>query len=108
MAAKRPDIAIYSVHDWDGGQLRGISDEAILRAASAAGLTLVTCDVNTILLLLVRLANDRFVHGGIVFVHNATIPSNASGALVRALIRLYDLEHETSWRDRVWFLTSER
>jgi hypothetical protein len=104
VAAKRPDIAIFTAHDWEGGRLRGVSDEVVLRATAEAGLTLVSYDVNTIPLLLVRLANEAFVHGGIVFVHSATIRSNDYGRLVRALIQLYDAEKEAEWKDRLFFL----
>jgi hypothetical protein len=104
VTAKRPDIPIFSAHDWQGGRLRALGDEAVLRAAAEAGMTLVTYDVNTIPLLLVRLANEVFVHGGIVFVHNATIRSNDYGTLVRALIQLHDAEREAVWRNRIFFL----
>lgn len=102
--AKRPDIPICSAHDWEGGRLRGVSDEEILRTAREANLTLVSYDVNTIPLLLIRLANEVFVHSGIVFVHNASIRSNDYGSLVRALIQLYDMEKEAEWQDRLFFL----
>ena len=102
--AKRVDIPIFSAHDWEEGRLRGVSDEMVLRAAAEAGLTLVSYDVNTIPLLLMRLANEAFVHGGIVFVHNATIRSNDYGGLMRALIQLYDAEKEAEWKDRLYFL----
>jgi len=102
--AKRVDIPIFSAHDWEEGRLRGVSDEMVLRAAAEAGLTLVSYDVNTIPLLLMRLANEAFVHGGIVFVHNATIRSNDYGSLIRALIQLYDAEKEAEWKDRLYFL----
>ena len=102
--AKRVDIPIFSAHDWSEGRLRGVSDEMVLRAAAEAGLTLVSYDVNTIPLLLMRLANEEFVHGGIVFVHNATIRSNDYGSLIRALIQLYDAEKEAEWKDRLYFL----
>ncbi len=88
VVVKRPDIPIFSVHEWEGGRLRGFSDEAVLRAAAQAKLTLVSYDVNTLPLLLMRLANEAFVHSGIVFVHNATIRSNDYGSLVRALVHL--------------------
>jgi len=104
VTAKRPDIPIFSAHDWEGGRLRGVSDEAVLRAAADAGLTLVSYDVNSIPLLLVRLANEAFVHAGIVFVHNATIRSNDYGSLMRALIQLYDAQKEAEWKDRLFFL----
>ena len=102
--AKRVDIPIFSAHDWEEGRLRGVSDEMVLRAAAEAGLILVSYDVNTIPLLLMRLANEAFVHGGIVFVHNATIRSNDYGSLIRALIQLYDAEKEAEWKDRLYFL----
>ena len=104
VVAKRPNIPIFSAHDWEEGRLRGVSDEVVLRAAAEAGLTLVSYDVNTIPLLLMRLTNEAFVHGGIVFVHNATIRSNDYGSLIRALIQLYDAEKEAEWKDRLYFL----
>lgn len=84
--------------------MHGVRDEGVLRSAAEAGLTLVSYDVNTIPLLLMRLANEECVHGGIVFVHNATIRSNDYGSLVRALIQLYDAEKEAEWNDRLYFL----
>lgn len=104
VTAKRPDIPIFSAHTWEGGQLRSVDDETVLRVLASSQLTLVTCDVTTIPLLLVRLANEEFIHGGVVFVHNNTIRSNDCGSLVRALIQLYDLEHAAEWRDRLYFL----
>jgi hypothetical protein len=104
VVAKRPDIPIVSAHDWEGGRLRGVLAELVLRAAAEACLTLVSYDVNTIPLLLMRLANEAFVHGGIVFVHNATIRSNDYGSLIRALIQLYDAEKEAEWKDRLYVL----
>lgn len=104
VTAKRPDIPIFSAHTWEGGRLRSVSDEAVLRTAAEAGLTLVTYDVNTIPILLVRLANEEFVHGGIVFINHATMRSNDYGSLVRALILLYDAEKAARWQDRLFFL----
>lgn len=108
VTSKRPDIRIYSAHEWEQGRLRGVTDEEVLRSAAGVGLTLVTLDVNTIPLLLMRLANDGFIHGGVIFVHNATIRSNDYGSLVRALIQLYDAENAADWRDRLFFLSLPR
>ncbi len=108
VSAKRPGIPIFSVQDWEGGRLKGVSDEEVLRAAQEAGLTLVTYDVNTIPLLLVRLANEAFVHCGVVFINNTTMRSNDYGSLVRSLIQLYDAENEGEWKDRLFFLPSPR
>jgi hypothetical protein len=105
VAARRPDIPIFSAHDWEEGRFKGMQDEAILRAASAAGLTLVTYDVNTIPLLLTRLANEGFTHGGIVFVSSLAIRSDDYGRLTRALIQLYDTEQSAEWSDRLFFLS---
>jgi hypothetical protein len=108
VSAKRPDIPIFSVQGWEQGRLRGVSDEEVLRAAQAAAFTLVTYDVNTIPLLLMRLANESFVHGGVIFVHTATMRSNDYGSLTRALIQLYDAEKDAEWKDRLFFLPLPR
>ena len=108
VSAKRPDIPIFSVQHWKQGRLRGVSDEEVLRAAQKAALPLVTYDVNTIPLLLVRMANEAFVHSGIIFVHNASIRSNDYGGLTRALIQLYDAESQALWEDRLFFLPPTR
>jgi predicted nuclease of predicted toxin-antitoxin system len=104
VTAKRPDIPIYNVHEWEQGRLRGQSDEEIIRHAAEAGVALVTYDVNTIPFLLVRLANEEFTHCGIVFVDGRTIRSDDYGALFRALIALYDSEGDATWSDRLIFL----
>jgi hypothetical protein len=103
--SKRAGLPIFSAHDWEDGRLRAASDESVLRAAAEAGLTLVTYDVNTIPLLLVRLANEGFIHGGVVFVHNASIRSSDYGGLVRALVHLHEVEKEADWRNRLFVLT---
>jgi predicted nuclease of predicted toxin-antitoxin system len=108
ISAKRAEIAIFAALDWEESRLRGKSDDEVLRAAAAAGLTLVTYDVNTIPLLLVQLASEAFVHIGIVFVNNAAIRSNDYGGLVRALIQLYDAEVEANWQGRLYFLPPVR
>jgi len=108
VSAKRPGLPIFSVIDWQEGRLKGVSDEEVLRSTQEAGLTLVTYDVNTIPLLLVRLANEAFIHCGIVFVNNATMRSNDYGSLVRSLIQLYDAEKEADWRDQLFFLPPPR
>ena len=101
---KRHEIPILSVHDWQSGRLRGADDEEILRIAAQANLTLVTYDVNTIPLLLMRLANQAYAHAGVVFVSDASIRSDDIGALVRSLIHLFDSEGDAPWADRIHFL----
>ena len=108
VSVKRPNILIFSVNDWEQGRLRSVNDEEVLWAAQEAALTLVTYDVNTIPLLLVRLANESSIHSGVVFVHNATVRSNAYGSLTRALIQLYDAERDAEWENRLLFLPPPR
>lgn len=106
--AKRPDIHILSVHDWEDGRFRSTRDEEILQAAENTGFTLVTYDVNSIPLLAVRLVNEGIAHGGIVFIHSGTVRSNDIGMLIRALIRLYGAEKSSPWRNRCVFLPPVR
>lgn len=101
---KRSDIVIYSVYDWEDGRLKSATDEEILRAAAGSALTLLTYDVNTIPPLLTRLANESVSHAGVVFIDHAVIRSNDFGSLVRALVRLHDIERDADWLDRVYFL----
>ena len=106
--AQQPDIAIISVHSWEQKRLRGASDREVVQSAAEANLTLVTYDVNTIPTLLVRLANESFVHGGVVFVNNATIRSNDIGGLVKALIHFYFEERDAEWKNRIYYLRPVR
>jgi hypothetical protein len=101
---RRAEIPIDSVHEWKDGILRGQPDEELLRAIAQDSWTLVTYDINTIPPLLVQLAEEGYVHGGVIFISRATIRSNEFGRLVRALTECYDAEQEADWRDRVYFL----
>ena len=42
ISAKRPEIPIFSIHTWQGGNYLGVSDETILKAALQETLTLIT------------------------------------------------------------------
>jgi len=79
-------------------------DVIILRAAARTGLPLVTYDQITIPPLLVRLAEEGFSHGGVIFVDHNTIASNDFGGLVRALIAFWDDKHEFDWENRLDYL----
>ena len=102
--SKHPTISIASVYDWNNGSLKGASDETILRTISNHKLTLLTYDVNTIPILLVRLANEGFKHAGVVFVNNLTIRSDDIGGLMNAIVKLYTDEGKADWEDRAYFL----
>lgn len=108
IAVRRPEISIVSLHDWEAGRYLRALDEPLLRAAAAAGLTLVTYDQRTIPSLLARLAGEGFPHGGIVFVDEHTIPSDAFGPLIRSLCLLWDECHEWDWANRILYLRPAR
>lgn len=99
-----PAQIVESVHTWRGGTFRGRSDRALLQAAHAEGLALVTCDQKTIPPLLSELYAEGESHAGVVFVDGQTIPSSDFGALTRALILLCERRGGEDWLDRILFL----
>ena len=82
----------------------GRADRALLQAARAEGLTLVTYDQKTIPPLLVKLYAEGGNHAGILFVDAKTIPSNDFGTLTRALIFLWEQLGDENWQDSIRFL----
>lgn len=100
----RPELSIESVHIWRGGAFEGRADKALLQAAFAESLTLVTYGQKTIPPLLAELYAKGESHFGIVFVDYYTIPSNDFGALTRALISLWEQFGSEDWRDCIRFL----
>jgi predicted nuclease of predicted toxin-antitoxin system len=103
LAIKRPDIQVLSIHVWREGAFLSASDDEILAAAHADGLTLVTYD--TQILSDLRFWFDQAIpFAGLIFVDDASIAAGDFGALVRALIYLWDREHEAEWLSRLVFL----
>lgn len=100
----RPDLVVESVHDWQDGMFEGHPDEALLQAAHAEALTLVTYDQKMIPPLLSRMSNVGESHGGIIFVDDRTISSNNFGMLTRALLFFWDQHNHEDWEDRIGFL----
>ena len=100
----RSSLRIESVHTWRDGNFKGQSDKALLQAAHAAGLPLVTYDQKTIPLHLAELYAEGGHHGGVIFVDSHTIPSNDFGSLTRALIVLWERFGDDDWNDRIRFL----
>ncbi len=101
---QRQAVVAESVHLWHDGAYEGRADKALLQAARAEGLTLVTYDQKTIPPLLAALYADGEHHAGIVFVDQRTISSSHFGALVRALLFLWDEQGRDDWQDRIGFL----
>ena len=104
IAAKRLDVQITSVHHWHEGHYKGQTDAAILVAAVQEGLTLVTYDQKTISTVLVQWGATGTAHAGVVFVDDRSIANNNFGALVKALLLLWDATHTDEWTNRVDFL----
>lgn len=105
IVARRPEVPVVALRDWQGGALLGADDATILTAARADGRTLVTFDLRTIPVLLRTWSESDTAHGGIVFAHSRSFALDDIGGLVHALIDLWDAEGELDWTDRVVFLS---
>ena len=103
LARKRPDILVQSLHPWRDGALLGAPDADVLLAAHEEGWTLVTYDTQ-ILSDLAYLFETGVPFGGLIFVGDKTIPGRDFGALIRALIFMWDQQHTADWTSRLMFL----
>jgi hypothetical protein len=103
LARKRPDIPILSLHVWRNGAYLGVPDEAVLTAACEEGRTLVTYDTQTLSELAFWFEQGT-PFAGLICVDDGTISGNDFGALVRALIYLWDQQHDVDWKNRLMFL----
>ena len=103
IAQNRPDISILSVSLWREGVFLGMPDATLLTAAQEEGRTLVTYDVQ-ILSDLAFWFEQEIPFAGLIFVDVNTIANNDFGALVRALIYLWDQEHAANWTNRLLFV----
>lgn len=106
IALKNAAVVVQSVHRWQDGVFVGKNDEQVLRAATQAGLTLVTYDLKTIPLLLGEWASDNESHAGVVFVDEATIRNGDFGRLIAALLAHWQRYHDEEWANRIAFLTT--
>jgi len=97
-------LEVYALRDWQQGAFLGERDEAILDAAAALGLTLVTYDVDTIPKIISDRMRAGLSHGGVVFIPRNQIRSSDVGGLVRALLELHKRGGKADWKDRVVFL----
>jgi hypothetical protein len=104
VSSRRPDISISDVLHWPAGSLENQPDELVLRAATEAGLTLVTYDVTTIRPLVMEWHAAGRVHAGVIFINRRTIASNDFGGLIRAIERFWDIEHLQDWTNRTDYL----
>jgi hypothetical protein len=104
IVSKRSDIAITSVHHWNDGVYKGQPDEIVLAAANLESLTLVTCDVKSIMPKLAQWGRSGKDHAGVVFIDDRTITQHDFGAFIFSLVALWDECRFESWTNRVHFL----
>jgi len=97
-------LTVHSLVEWEGGSFLGQEDAAVIGAASAPNLTLVTYDRRSIPALLKTWAEQGRSHAGIIFVDEKTISQGDIGGLVRALSELFKEAGQWEWKDRVYFL----
>jgi hypothetical protein len=95
---------VYAISEWQGGVLLGQQDEQILAEATRQKLTLVTCDLRTIPLLLKNWAAQGRTHGGVIFVSRRSFTPGDIGGLARALASLVRDLGTLDWADRAAFL----
>lgn len=100
-------MVVIPLAEWEDGAYLGVPDEALLQAASAAGLTLVTFDQRTIVPLLRTWAQAGREHGGVVFVSAYTFAADNVGALGRALVRLWHDQRDADWTNATLYLVAE-
>ncbi|HLJ55596.1 MAG TPA: DUF5615 family PIN-like protein [Chthonomonadaceae bacterium] len=103
--ARHPDVRIQSLSEWREGEYLAVTDEIVLMAAREEGLTLVTYDTQ-ILSELSFLFASGIALGGLIFVDDKSIAGNDFGALIRALLLLWDQEHASDWQNRLVYLPS--
>jgi len=104
IAARRSEIPIVALRNWEEGAYLGADDATILVAAHAEQRTFVTYDLRTIPPLLRMWSESGTAHGGVVFVDAQTLAPNDIGGLLRALVSLWDVAGDLDWTDRVAFL----
>jgi hypothetical protein len=82
----------------------GDTDESILAAAAAEGLTLVTYDQKTIMRILVQYGYIGVDHGGVIFIDDLSIAAHGFSGINQALTALRNAGHDQSWANAVSFL----
>ena len=97
-------IAVESMNSWEYGSYLGVDDSLILDEAYRQGRTLVTRDLRTISPLLKSWGEQGKPHGGVIFVDNRSLPEGNIGALVAALLALWDEYGSIEWANVTLFL----
>lgn len=104
IAARDPAIAITNLQTWQQGRYLHALDWQILEAARQQAPTLVTYDQRTIPSLLRDWGEQGKAHAGVILVDERTIAPEDIGAIVRALLGLWQAWGQEDWSDRVHYL----
>lgn len=104
---RRKDFPVTTLAEWGDGRFLGVSDHIILEEAATQKLTLVTYNRKTIPPLLKSWAEAGRSHGGAIFVDEKTIPPSDIGALIRAILALFEETAMDDWTNCVRFLRRE-
>jgi hypothetical protein len=102
-ARKLAPIDVTPLRDWRGGRHLHESDARLLELAWEDRLTFLTYDVNTVPLVVKERLEAGLSHAGVVYV-SARYRQNAVGTIARGLVRLWRLEKDLDWINRIRFL----
>jgi hypothetical protein len=102
--AKCPECPIYSLRHWRNGELLNAGDDAILTAALAEGLTVVTYDQRTIMPLVTKWMREGREHAGVLLIDDRTIVQEDVGGQVLALLELWNATHDENWANIVAYV----
>ncbi len=101
---RRPSIGAQHLAEWQGGEYLDKLDHQVLEAAYLDRRVLVTYDCRTIPALTIRWAEQGDHHAGVVLVDEKTISPSNTGALIRAITRLFEGARQEDWVDQVMYL----
>jgi hypothetical protein len=101
---KQPGAQVISIHRWRNGEFLSVEDGLLLEAAFEEALTLVTCDLSTLLPLLKDWGEAGRSHAGVIFVDDKSIPNNDYGRLVEAILQAWERLKTADFTNGVLFL----
>ena len=102
--ALRQEITVTSLYYWESGRFMGVDDAFVLAEAYEQGLTLVTYDLKTIPLLLVRWGERGIQHAGVVFGDEHTIETRDIVGVARALVQMWEEQGGLDWTNHIAYL----
>lgn len=102
-ARRAAPLTITPLRDWHGGRYLNESDARLLALAWRERMTIVTYDVNTFPLAVRERLESGLDHAGMIYV-SARFRQNAIGAIARRIVKLWEVERDLDWTNRIRFL----